>query len=152
VFVVFGCVVSGGSSSTPPLHPHKRIVFPFPTNCRLIKLSFFLVMGIADMPCSGYVRDEGKPHYQCVLVSSLITGPLGWKNTATKQGDQSRGSNGTVPSSGNTSSIQIDTKNPNGLGRPTPTTSKVPRPRSGWSGFSDVTGGLPGPLGRVLGR
>ncbi|KAH9053762.1 hypothetical protein EDB87DRAFT_160361 [Lactarius vividus] len=32
------------------------------------------------------------------------------------------------------------------------TTSTVPRARSGWSGFSDFTIRLPGPLGSVLGR
>ena len=57
------------------LCPYKQIYFPSSTNCHLIKLSLLLVMGIADLPCSGHVRDEGKPHCVCVLqvVFSLIT-------------------------------------------------------------------------------
>jgi hypothetical protein len=105
-------------------------------------------MGIADGPCSGYVRDEnGELHYRRILVSLLNTLFPGQKNSAAKQG----GSNGNAPSPGSTSAIQLSTKNPNGQGRPIATTSTVSRPRSGWCGFSEG-GGLPGPLGRILGQ
>jgi hypothetical protein len=53
-----------------------------------------------------------------VLADHALTDSPGWKNTATKQGDQKRGISGlnkTVPSSGTTSSIQTDAKKPNSL-------------------------------------
>jgi hypothetical protein len=48
-------------------------------------------MGIADLPCSGYVRDEGEPHYRCGLVfllstPSLKAGKIPQRNKAIKQG------------------------------------------------------------------
>ena len=137
------------SLRAPPLSPSQ--ISPLLTNCRLINLSFIFVMGIADGPCSGYVRDKsGESHYRRVLVSLLSTHFPGQKNAAAKQADAAQGSNGNAPSSGSTSAIQPSTKNPSGQSRPTATTSTVSRPRSGWCGFSEG-GGLPGPLGRILG-
>jgi hypothetical protein len=47
---------------------------------------------------------------------------------------------------------QIDHHAPNDACRRAATTSTVPRARSGWSGFSEFTIRLNGPLGKVLGR
>lgn len=51
-----------------------------------------------------------------------------------------------------TSTIQVDThaRASGGSSRPTPTTSKTPRARSGWCGFPDPSGSFPGPLGKIL--
>ena len=153
LFVVFGYrpPTSSRVALLPPLlFPlTDGLICPFSTNCHLIQLSFSLVMGIADLPCSGYVQGEGEPHYRCILVLLLNTLSPGRQHAAAKQCDQTRGPNGNV---GTTSAIQSGTKNTNGQRRPAPTTSTVPRPRSGWCGFADFTGSLPGPLGRVLGR
>ena len=42
-------------------------LFRFSTNCQPINSSFFCVMGVADPPCSGYVRDGGEPHHRCAF-------------------------------------------------------------------------------------
>lgn len=120
------------------LFPHSLDVYffspPFLTNPQLSFLSF-LVMGVADPPCSGYVQDGGQQH------------------AVAKQGDQKRGPNGKVVAPpGTTTAIRPDTHTSSSQRRPTPTTSTVSRPRSGWCGFPDSTSSLPGPLAKVLGR
>lgn len=144
----------GASSFTPPLRPHRRIIFfRFRQNCYLTKLSISFVMGIADMPCSGYVRDEGELHYcMDVSLSCCLKHSPGRQHAAAKKGDQAQLLNKNVVSPGTTSATQPSTKKANSQRRPTPKTSTVARPRSGWCGFSDFAGGLPGPIGRVLGR
>jgi hypothetical protein len=166
VFAIFGLY---GLSLTLIKSPLPHIFFftpqtdffgPFSTNCPLNKLYFLFVMGIADMPCSGYIRDQGETiDAQHSAASSsvflLSTFSPGLKHAAAKKSDQTGAHDGIVPSSGSTTTIQISTKKPKKPKkprRPTPKTSTVPRPRSGWCGFSDFAGGLPGPLGTILGR
>ena len=137
-------------SSSPP--SETDFLFRSRQNCYLINLSISLVMGIADLPCSGYVRDEGMPHYYMDVSVFLFKTLPGRQHAIAKKGDQARLPNGNVMSSGTVKAIQPGTKRANDQRRPKPTTSTVSRPRSGWCGFSNLTGGLPGPLGSVLGR
>jgi hypothetical protein len=62
--------------------------------------------------------------------------------------------NGSIPTRGGAmaGTAQIDHHAPNDACRRAATTSTVPRARSGWSGFSEFTIRLNGPLGKVLGR
>ncbi|KAN0131791.1 hypothetical protein V8E53_010319 [Lactarius tabidus] len=78
-------------------------------------------MGIADPPCSGYIRDVA-----------------------------SHPRNGSTPTRGGAiaGTAQIDHHAPNDACRRAATTSTVPRARSGWSGFSEFTIRLPGPFGK----
>src|SRR6266702_732563 len=113
-------------------------------------------MGVADPPCSGYIYDMGRLH--CVLEYIL------WRpcHRASCSPDQQRFlANRSTPTRGATwnmvppaftGTTQNDHHVPNETRRRAATTSKVPRARSGWSGFADFTIRLPGPLGKVLGR
>lgn len=72
------------------------------------------------------------------------------------RGNRKRGDTGNPAPAAVTNTIQsADTpaRTPSGKCRPTPQTSKAPRPRSGWSGFGHVSSGfLPGPLGHFFGH
>ncbi|KAH8992201.1 hypothetical protein EDB92DRAFT_591166 [Lactarius akahatsu] len=158
VLVVLGCALTPTLNRTAhisSLHfPLTDIFNQFSTNCHLIKSSFFFKWVLQI--CHAAVSKTEVSHYRyafCdVLVFVLSTHTPGQQHAVGKQGDQTRGPNGNVASPGSTSTTQPDSHSSSSQRRPTPTTSTVPRPRSGWCGFPDPTGGLPGPLGRILGR
>ena len=106
---------------------------------QLVKVA---TMGIADPPCSGYIRDGGMT---CVLVIVLCLALLEQQRGVLENGSTQR----RVPIVG---TAQIDHHRSNDACRRAATTSTIPRARSGWSGFSEFTIRLPGPLGKVLGR
>jgi len=91
-------------------------------------------MGVADPPCSGYIYEDQQP-------------------VPANRSTPTRGSIWHAASSTITGTTQIDHHTPNhDPRRRAATTSRVPRARSGWCGFSEFTIRLPGPLGKVLGR